>query len=73
MTAPVSRETIHAKGGMFRFPVRIVTARPRLFLCGLAGVAVGLATPAAWPLVVRALLGWDAEAYRLKLAAERQP
>ena len=38
---------------------RIVRARARLFLCVLAAIGVGLATPVAWRDVTRALVGWN--------------
>jgi uncharacterized membrane protein len=41
-------------------PIRILRARPRLFLCVLLGVAVGLVLPDAWRPVTRGLIGWNA-------------
>lgn len=38
---------------------RIIRARARLFLCVLVAIGVGLATPAAWRDVTRALVGWN--------------
>ena len=40
--------------------LRIVRARPRLFLCGLLALAVIALLPSAWRLTTRVLLGWDA-------------
>src|SRR5262245_50275092 len=39
--------------------VRIVRARPRLFLSALLGLAVIAALPWGWRLATRLLLGWD--------------
>jgi uncharacterized membrane protein len=39
--------------------VRIVRARPRLFLSGVLGVLVIVALPAHWRLATRVLVGWD--------------
>jgi uncharacterized membrane protein len=40
-------------------PVRIVRARPRLFLSVLIGLIVTAALPAEWALTTRILVGWD--------------
>lgn len=40
--------------------LRVVRARPRLFLAALFGAVLGLLLPAEWHLSARALLGWDA-------------
>ncbi len=40
--------------------LRIVRARPRLFLAAALGLAVGFALPAEWRLATRLLVGWDA-------------
>ncbi len=40
--------------------VRIVRARPRLFLAAALGLALGLVLPAEWRIVTRLLVGWDA-------------
>ncbi len=40
-------------------PLRVIRARPRLFLCAALGVAVGLTTPADWRPVTRGLAGWN--------------
>jgi uncharacterized membrane protein len=40
--------------------LRIIRARPRLFLAALLGAVLGLLLPPEWPLSARALLGWDA-------------
>jgi uncharacterized membrane protein len=40
--------------------VRIVRARPRLFLAALLGVVVGLLLPGEWRIVTRLLTTWDA-------------
>src|SRR5919204_57472 len=44
-----------------RYPraVRIVRARPRLFLSALIGLIVIAALPADWKLTTRMLIGWD--------------
>jgi uncharacterized membrane protein len=44
-----------------RLPVflRVVRARPRLFLSGLIGLIVVVALPAAWRVSTRLLVGWD--------------
>jgi len=39
--------------------VRIVRARPRLFLCALIGLIVIAALPGEWQLTTRMLIGWD--------------
>ena len=39
--------------------MRIVRARPRLFVCALVGLVVVPLLPAQWPLSTRCLLGWD--------------
>ena len=39
--------------------VRIVQARPRLFICLLAGVVAGLLLPWNWPEVTRLLVAWN--------------
>ncbi|MCI4678044.1 DUF1345 domain-containing protein [Rhodoblastus acidophilus] len=41
-------------------PLRIVRARPRLFLCAALGVVVGLCLPEEWRLGTRGLVGWNA-------------
>lgn len=40
--------------------VRIVRARPRLFLAAALGAVVGFALPTDWRLATRLLVGWDA-------------
>ena len=40
--------------------VRIIRARPRLFLSALIGVAIIAVLPADWRLATRLLVGWDA-------------
>jgi len=40
--------------------VRIVRARPRLFLSALIGLAIMVALPADWRLATRLLVAWDA-------------
>jgi len=42
--------------------VRIVRARPRLFISAALGAALGLVLPPEWRLVTRMLVGWDAAA-----------
>jgi uncharacterized membrane protein len=39
--------------------VRVVRARPRLFLAIALGLAVGLLLPADWRIATRALVAWD--------------
>jgi uncharacterized membrane protein len=50
-----------AQGHRRRLPkiVRIVRARPRLFLSTLLAVAVTVVLPADWRLATRMLIGWD--------------
>jgi uncharacterized membrane protein len=45
-------------GPLWRW-VRVVRARPRLFLAVLLGLVIVLLTPADWRLATRALAGWD--------------
>jgi uncharacterized membrane protein len=40
--------------------LRVVRARPRLFLAALVGAALGLLLPPEWRVSTRALAGWDA-------------
>jgi uncharacterized membrane protein len=40
-------------------PLRIIWARPRLFLCLALGLIVGLALPGDWRTVTRGLIGWN--------------
>jgi len=40
-------------------PIRIVRMRPRLFLCTLVGVAIGLVLPEHMRVATRALVGWN--------------
>lgn len=42
----------------FRF-VRILRARPRLFVAALIGLIVIAALPASWPMATRLVAGWD--------------
>ncbi len=44
---------------MFHMPLRIFRARPRLFICALAGAAIGWLTPVSWAFTARALTGWN--------------
>jgi len=39
--------------------LRVIRARPRLFVTALLGVAFSLLLPAEWRLTTRALVGWD--------------
>jgi len=41
-------------------PFRIIHARPRLFVCALVGIAVGVLLPVHMREATRALLGWNA-------------
>jgi uncharacterized membrane protein len=45
-------------GALWRW-VRVVRARPRLFLSILLGLVIVLFTPADWRLATRTLAGWD--------------
>lgn len=47
------------KQGRPPYVVRIIRARPRLFLSGLIGLAVMAALPAAWRFETRLLVAWD--------------
>ncbi|MGO8737593.1 DUF1345 domain-containing protein [Rhodoblastus sp.] len=49
-------------------PLRIIRARPRLFLCAALGVIVGLALPADWRAVTRGLAGWNAAVWSYLIA-----
>jgi uncharacterized membrane protein len=49
--------------------VRIVRARPRLFLATLLGVAVAVVLPADWRGATRVLVGWDAGVAGFLIAA----
>ena len=40
--------------------LRVIRARPRLFLAALLGAVLGLLLPPEWGLSARALVGWDA-------------
>jgi uncharacterized membrane protein len=40
-------------------PVRVVRARPRLFLSAVIGLVVVAALPTEWKLTTRMLIGWD--------------
>src|SRR5579859_4553193 len=39
--------------------MRVVRARPRLFLAILLGIGVGLLLPGDWRVATRALMAWD--------------
>ncbi len=52
-------------------PLRIIRARPRLFVCALIGVIVGLVLPSDWRPVTRGLIGWNVGIW-LYLAAAGQ-
>jgi uncharacterized membrane protein len=49
-------------------PLRIIRARPRLFLCAALGVVVGFALPGEWRLVTRGLAGWNAAVWTYLVA-----
>jgi uncharacterized membrane protein len=51
--------------------LRIVRARPRLFLAGLLAVAVIALLPSAWRVTTRVLVGWDAGVAVYLIAAFR--
>jgi uncharacterized membrane protein len=40
--------------------VRLVRARPRLFLAAVLGIVIGLVLPSEWRATTRLLVGWDA-------------
>src|SRR5260370_9531781 len=40
-------------------PIRIVRARPRLFLAALVVLVVSVLTPSDWRIATRLLVGWD--------------
>jgi uncharacterized membrane protein len=40
--------------------LRVIRARPRLFLAVVLGLALSLLLPAGWRIATRALVGWDA-------------
>jgi uncharacterized membrane protein len=44
----------------FGWPVRVVRSWPRLFICVLLGILVGLAMPSDLRHVTRVLIGWNA-------------
>jgi uncharacterized membrane protein len=50
-------------------PLRIIRARPRLFLCALLGLAVGLLLPEDWRRVTRELVGWNVAIWTYLVAA----
>src|SRR5712691_5404711 len=39
--------------------VRVVRARPRLFLAAVLGIVIGLALPSEWRTTTRLLVTWD--------------
>ncbi len=49
-------------------PFRVIRARPRLFICALVGLVVGLATPHDWRPVTRGLVGWNIAVWLYLLA-----
>jgi uncharacterized membrane protein len=40
-------------------PLRIIEARPRLFICLAIGIVVGLVQPHDWQLATRLLVAWN--------------
>ena len=46
------------RGPLWR-SIRVVRARPRLFMSGLLGFAVAAVLPAEWRAATRSLVGWD--------------
>jgi uncharacterized membrane protein len=50
-------------------PLRVIKSRPRLFICVLIGVIVGLALPADWRPVSRGLIGWNVTIWLYLVAA----
>lgn len=63
---------IPAKPGRSRL-IRLVAARPRLFICVLVGVATALILPSALPLhrITRLIIGWNVGACLYLLLAAR--
>lgn len=49
--------------------LRIIGARPRLFLCGSAGVVAVLLAPPQWREVTRGLIGWNVAVWCYLVAA----
>ena len=45
--------------GTRALPLRIIEARPRLFICLAIGVVVGLIQPHDWRLATRVLIAWN--------------
>jgi uncharacterized membrane protein len=50
-------------------PLRVLRARPRLLLCSLLGVAVGLLLPEHMRIATRALIAWNAAVVAYVVAA----
>jgi uncharacterized membrane protein len=40
-------------------PLRVIEARPRLFICLAIGIIVGLVQPHDWRLATRLLIAWN--------------
>ncbi len=53
MTTPAT------KAGPFHRMLRILRARPRLFIAAAVGITVGTLLPADWRLATRSVVGWD--------------
>jgi uncharacterized membrane protein len=41
------------------WPVRVVRARPRLFICLALGILAGFVSPSDWRVITRVLVGWN--------------
>jgi uncharacterized membrane protein len=41
-------------------PLRVIRARPRLFIAALVAIVVGVVLPRDWRIATRVLVGWDA-------------
>jgi len=50
---------VHHRSRRLLLPVRVVRARPRLFVSTVVGVIVVAALPGVWRLATRLLVGWD--------------
>ena len=48
----------HAQSGL-PYLLRVLRARPRLFLSALIGVIIALLPPSAWHMATRILVGWN--------------
>src|ERR1700736_3574753 len=53
------KDTQHHHRQRLPRPIRVMRARPRLFLSAFIGLLVIAALPAEWKLAARLLIGWD--------------